>query len=179
MKKIIATIATLLALSMAFVGCNTHAGDGTTDPKPDPAPEAPAVTPIELLKENIKDQANVISLEDLKGYAKDYNTITVTVKNENDEDRSTWGIVSLILTDAEAPWGWHGKVLGEGDYGQLPPAGEGNLEAGEEYTYEISLADLIAALEAEETKVDDGLKHRLTIQTGSNCPVTSVKLSAK
>ena len=47
MKKIIATIATLLALSMAFVGCNTHAGDNTTDPKPDPAPEAPAVTPIE------------------------------------------------------------------------------------------------------------------------------------
>ncbi|MCQ2575702.1 MAG: hypothetical protein MJ162_03090 [Treponema sp.] len=172
MKKIIATIATLLALSMVFVGCQKGGNDETGGND-----DETIVTPDEVAETlTVDEYGNIITLEDLKSKSETYNTFVLVVKNKSGEDRSGWGCVALVVTDAAAPWGWHEKILGEGEYGQLPPAA--SLKNGETYEYKFTLEELIAAIEAEDVAAADGVAHRLTAQGGNGVEIIGDKLVA-
>lgn len=154
-------------------------GEGTTNNPPADTPEDEdddSETTLNSKKLTIDEYGNVITLADLINESSTYDKFILTVKNESGEDRTGWGCISLILTDAEDPWAWHGKVLGTGEGNQLP--GASSLKVGETYKYEIALRDLITALQEEDAATIDGLAHRLTIQCDNDVVAISAALVA-
>ena len=182
MKKLINIAAVLLAASMIFVGCsngvaapgsnNGGSGSGNGGSGSAGAEEKPkdvVLTPDE--------NGNIALVSALEEYLEKYDTITFKIKNEGTDDRSGWGVLKLMPTDAEDPFKWHDGILSENQFGQLP--GPDSFNAGDEYSYEFSLSSVVDALKTEATTKSCTKKHQLTAQPTNDAVLKSVVVSKK
>ena len=133
------------------------------------------VLPKELLDAPSTGSVNAGKIADLEALAATYNTVTIKIKNTADGDRTGWGVIKMLVSDAEPPlWAWHDPILGEGEYGMLPPPSP--FGAGDEYEYEYSLSSIIDAL--KEVAGSCTLSHQWTIQLQNGAELESILLTA-
>ncbi|MCQ2586301.1 MAG: hypothetical protein MJ185_11980 [Treponema sp.] len=148
---------------------NDATGDGAGAAGAEEKPEDVVLTADE--------NGNIAMVSTLEEYLAKYDTITIIIKNEGEDNRSGWGVLKLMATDAESPYTWHDGILSEGQYGQLPPPS--SFQAGEEYSYKFTLSTVVDALKAEATAKSCTLKHQLTAQASNNAVLKSVVVSKK